>query len=77
MIGTMVIGKLQLTILGSLLVLLAQPGEALVIEAPGIGNRLPPGTATSTQETSQEKDVVIRIQSTREGWGRGWSSQQQ
>ena len=62
----MVIGKLQFTLLGSLLVSLAQQGEALVVGAPGIGNRLPPGTAGSTQETSQEKDVVLRIRSTRE-----------
>jgi ribosomal protein S18 acetylase RimI-like enzyme len=62
----MVIGKLQRTILGCLLVLLARQGEALVIGAPGMGSRLPPGTGTSTQETSQGKDVVLRIRSTRE-----------
>jgi ribosomal protein S18 acetylase RimI-like enzyme len=62
----MVIGKLQLTILGCLLVFSAQQGEALVIGVPRIGNRLPPGAATRTQETSQDKDVVIRIRSTSE-----------
>jgi ribosomal protein S18 acetylase RimI-like enzyme len=62
----MVIGKRKLMTLGCLLVFSAQQGEALVVGAPGIGNRFPPGTATSTQETSRDKDVAIRIRSTRE-----------
>jgi hypothetical protein len=66
MIGAMVIGKRKLMTLGCLLVFSAQQGEALVVGAPGIGNRFPPGTATSTQETSRDKDVAIRIRSTRE-----------